>query len=325
MNQPAHKTEGVNRTQTMRFHPAAFIGEAPRKGKRIPLNEIKYNEQRDEETGYGYFGARYMDHELMTMWLSVDPMADKYPGISPYAYCAWNPVRLVDPDGRELTDFYDISTGEHLKHVEDGIDEAVAINRIVFDACEEDNASISFEKSMGVSLGSNSEFVALAGTLYAESTPEESSFEEMAGIGSVIRNRAMADGRRPIDVASGGGIYGYNQRNKIADPLASKSKVNLAYKVAMLTLCTKTDYSNGAYFWQGKDFSDKNRLANKEYYQKGFLFTDKSHDRYGMGTNRIAGPVPYKYESTAAAVGTVFMRLTDKWKNANGATRWNGR
>ena len=59
--------------------------------------------ERDEETGYGYFGARYMDHELMTMWLSVDPLADKYPSISPYAYCAWNPIKLVDPDGREIT------------------------------------------------------------------------------------------------------------------------------------------------------------------------------------------------------------------------------
>ena len=56
----------------------------------------------DEETGYGYFGARYMDHELMMGWLSVDPMSDKYPNISPYAYCAWNPVKLVDPDGREI-------------------------------------------------------------------------------------------------------------------------------------------------------------------------------------------------------------------------------
>ncbi len=58
--------------------------------------------ERDEETGYGYFGARYMDHELMTMWLSVDPMAVKYPSISPYAYCAWNPVKLVDPNGKEV-------------------------------------------------------------------------------------------------------------------------------------------------------------------------------------------------------------------------------
>ena len=32
-----------------------FTGKAPRKGKRIPLNKIKNNEQRDEETGYGYF------------------------------------------------------------------------------------------------------------------------------------------------------------------------------------------------------------------------------------------------------------------------------
>ena len=58
--------------------------------------------ERDVETGYGYFGARYMDHELMTMWLSVDPLADKYPSISPYAYCAWNPLKFVDPGGDSL-------------------------------------------------------------------------------------------------------------------------------------------------------------------------------------------------------------------------------
>ena len=60
--------------------------------------------ERDEETGFGYFGARYMDHELMTMWLSVDPLSDKYPSISPYAYCAWNPIRLIDPDGMDIWD-----------------------------------------------------------------------------------------------------------------------------------------------------------------------------------------------------------------------------
>ncbi len=63
---------------------------------------VSTGKERDKETGYGYFGARYMDYELMTMWLSVDPMADKYPSISPYAYCAWNPVKLIDPDGRRV-------------------------------------------------------------------------------------------------------------------------------------------------------------------------------------------------------------------------------
>ena len=74
-------------------------------------NHLKYSpkppqtftgKERDSETGFSYFGARYYDSDLMTGWLSVDPMADKYPSLSPYAYCAWNPVKLVDPDGEEI-------------------------------------------------------------------------------------------------------------------------------------------------------------------------------------------------------------------------------
>lgn len=38
----------------------------------------------------------------LSIWLSVDQMADKYPSMSPYTYCANNPVRLVDEDGREI-------------------------------------------------------------------------------------------------------------------------------------------------------------------------------------------------------------------------------
>ena len=75
--------------------------------------------ERDEETGFGYFGARYMDHELMTMWLSVDPLADKCPSISPYAYCAWNPVKLIDPDGREVNPVYDLN-GNFLGNTKEG-------------------------------------------------------------------------------------------------------------------------------------------------------------------------------------------------------------
>jgi len=57
--------------------------------------------ERDLETGYSYFGARYYDAGL-SIWLSVDPLAHKYPSMSAYMYCAGNPVMLVDPDGREI-------------------------------------------------------------------------------------------------------------------------------------------------------------------------------------------------------------------------------
>ena len=56
--------------------------------------------EKDEETGYSYFGARYYNSDL-SIWLSVDPMSDKYPHTSPYVYCADNPVKLMDPDGKE--------------------------------------------------------------------------------------------------------------------------------------------------------------------------------------------------------------------------------
>ena len=94
---------------TTHFSATFSQKNAKAKSLRTPVHTICFTEsapltftgkERDEETGYGYFGARYMDHEMMTMWLSVDPMADKYPSISPYAYCAWNPVKLVDPDGK---------------------------------------------------------------------------------------------------------------------------------------------------------------------------------------------------------------------------------
>ena len=52
-------------------------------------------------------------HPTLSIWLSVDPMADKYPSTSPYAYCADNPVRLVDEDGREVDEWnFNIVTGE---------------------------------------------------------------------------------------------------------------------------------------------------------------------------------------------------------------------
>ncbi len=68
-----------------------------------------------EEMGYyAYTQEEYMQKYQETLdynrttpvddirkWLSVDPLADKYPNISPYAYCNWNPVMLVDVTGKE--------------------------------------------------------------------------------------------------------------------------------------------------------------------------------------------------------------------------------
>jgi len=70
--------------------------------------------EKDSETGYSYFGARYYDSDL-SVWLSVDPMASKYPSMSAYMYCAGNPVMLVDPDGRKFKTSNDSKIASQLK------------------------------------------------------------------------------------------------------------------------------------------------------------------------------------------------------------------
>ena len=78
----------------------------------VIFHSASSGKEKDSETDYYYFGARYYNSDL-SLWLSVDPMADKYPSLSPYNYCAWNPVKLVDSNGEEPDNWIvDITTGE---------------------------------------------------------------------------------------------------------------------------------------------------------------------------------------------------------------------
>ena len=55
--------------------------------------------ERDEETGYDYFGARYYlpDYSIFS---TVDPLTDENIELSSYMYCEGNPIKFVDPDGK---------------------------------------------------------------------------------------------------------------------------------------------------------------------------------------------------------------------------------
>ena len=62
----------------------------------------KFNgKQFDEETGLYYYGARYMN-PVASIWYGVDPLVEKYLNIGSYVYCAGNPVKLKDTDGRKI-------------------------------------------------------------------------------------------------------------------------------------------------------------------------------------------------------------------------------
>ncbi|MGI6320307.1 MAG: RHS repeat-associated core domain-containing protein [Bacteroidales bacterium] len=92
----------------------------------------------DAETGLYYYGARYYTPEL-GVWLSVDPLSDKYPSISSFAYCLNNPVKLIDPNGMEveLGDIminvendtkYINKKGEILYETKDGLNDIIIVS-----------------------------------------------------------------------------------------------------------------------------------------------------------------------------------------------------
>lgn len=49
------------------------------------------------------YSARYMDGIRFT---TIDPMAEKYYGVSPYVYCKDNPIKFIDINGLEPGDFF---------------------------------------------------------------------------------------------------------------------------------------------------------------------------------------------------------------------------
>ena len=108
-----HNPLGFSSAKQMKS-TSLFLSFFSKKQLRISNDRIHYQyyyshstldafngKEKDYESIFHYYGERYYWSELLTGWLSVDPMIDKYPSISPYAYCAWNPVTLIDPDGRD--------------------------------------------------------------------------------------------------------------------------------------------------------------------------------------------------------------------------------
>lgn len=103
--------------------------------------EFKFNgKELDSETGMYYYGARYYDPSL-SIWMSVDPLAEQFPNFSPYNYTMNNPINMIDPDGR---------AAEAAQVAQDPGDEFKTLLSAVLDFAKEYNGmSIAYDLEIG--------------------------------------------------------------------------------------------------------------------------------------------------------------------------------
>ena len=76
------------------------------------------SKERDVESSYDYFGARYYDSRI-GRWDVIDPLFEKYLTFSPYSYVLNNPLIFKDPNGKWKSR-YDENTGRIYVTAEEG-------------------------------------------------------------------------------------------------------------------------------------------------------------------------------------------------------------
>ncbi len=95
--------------ETLMFLPTGEVFKDERNSSYYHSDFLFSGKELDAETGNYYYGARYYAPRI-GIWLSPDPMQLKYPHVSSYAYCMGNPVKLIDPDGRDYHVYIDEKT-----------------------------------------------------------------------------------------------------------------------------------------------------------------------------------------------------------------------
>lgn len=170
----------------------------------------------------------------------------------------------------------------------------------------------------------------LAGVAYGEASTQN-VYEEMAGIANVLVRQMKARRYSTIsDFLTNVPTYAFaatdgNQRfaafkarqTQLVDMRDGNDGMRLAIKGAINAILEKTDYSNGAYFWDGSD------VTTNFKYRKGIDYTSPSHDIYAGGDHAINKPYQYTFETTAAWGGTVFSKYTSAFVSATGNSLHN--
>jgi RHS repeat-associated protein len=269
--------------------------------------------ERDGETGLYYFGARYLNPQT-SMWLSADPAMGEYipqapindeakkqnqnlPGMGgvfnyvnlhAYHYAGNNPVKLVDPDGRD-DEIYDLS-GNHIRTVESDTNHVYV---------QKPNIRHGYDLvQLDVDVA---EFNIMVTAVYGEAQANGPQ-EEANAIADVVKNVSDYRTLSLVETMTKAGVKGYTPENitAVESGMTSNNSAHLrkARAAAIDAFYGTIDSSLGSYFWEGLTFL----TPGSPYYDP-----DNWYVQRGWGTTPGQTGEIHFLENTRLG-GTVFMR-----------------
>jgi RHS repeat-associated protein len=78
--------------------------------------------QTIKDLGWLDFTARMLSNSEIPMFTTQDPLSEKYYSVSPYVYCAGNPIKFVDPNGMDVWEIN--NQGEIINRIKDKTQDA---------------------------------------------------------------------------------------------------------------------------------------------------------------------------------------------------------
>ncbi len=272
---------------TMRLQPYKFMGK-----------------ELDRENGWDSYDvhARWLTSPI-AQWTTQDPLAEANPWLSPYNYCASDPLNNTDPSGQVIEDAEDIYK-RHRNNIQHNLDN-IPIAKELFSSKEDQEWLDMYARELSSTLKEYDE-LELSEQVYAiHSLSVNSSGKDKGGY--TVYNPMNGKVEAFIDIFSG-----ENADSKNAGIISHEMKHLYQFERGNLSFNAKTGAAGRLY-----------RLSNElEAYNRQAII-ENGKDYFGQAPKYtptirklLSGPIPYAYYTLCASrdCGLNVLRIIENGK-----------
>ncbi|WP_025762930.1 RHS repeat-associated core domain-containing protein [Dyadobacter tibetensis] len=307
-------TEILGKTHYYPFGKAfdgAWYNDATAGKYRYLYNGKELSEEFD--LNFYDYGARWLDPGLGSWW-EVDPASELSRRWSPYAYGNNNPIRFIDPDGRESSAY-----GGFTSSAEMAAQHAAASERFVQKA-QDDDKKKSKSKEEGPGLLEDGGPVHLAFTTMNELNPLAIGVNSIKAYltGTNVNGEAMSSGEATFNLATILPVGKFAKLGKVGVSVAKSAYYSVAYEMRL----ANNLYPGKGYYSHFK--AANTALSNAMSSDAAFA---KSMTELGISvpvspTGNILGTSPANWVWHHNIESGV-MQLVPKAQHSTGSTFWN--